>query len=271
MPRFAPVRTVRRATAAAAAGLVLIAAPAHAEEGPVGGPRMAEAGLVLDLPLGVPTPPELKVACYVLANLNTGAVLAAKCPHTTGLPASTLKTLTALAITTRLPPTTVVEATSEDAAIEGSKVGLDPGLSYTVDELLAGLMLSSGNDAANALARANGGMAATTTAMNEVAATLGARDTKAVNDSGLDAPGQVTSAYDMALFGRAAIANPQVAGYTAMKTRSFPGKRIRGQAGGRSTFEITNHNKLLFNYVGALGVKTGYTVAAKHTLIAAVR
>src|SRR5690606_39526019 len=91
------------------------------------------------------------------ADLDTGAVLAAQAPHARHRPASTLKVLTALTAIRSLNPDQVVQGTAEDQAIEGSKAGIGPGGQYTVRQLLAGLLLNSGNDTAQALARAMGG------------------------------------------------------------------------------------------------------------------
>ncbi|WP_168583360.1 D-alanyl-D-alanine carboxypeptidase family protein [Gephyromycinifex aptenodytis] len=260
----------------ASALVLLTAAPVTAATpgpgSPVGGPKLSGVELVTDLPADVPPPPPIAAGAYLLADLDTGAVLVAKAPHLQSKPASTLKTLTALTLVPTLPPTKVVRATPEDAAIDGTKVGLDPGAGYTVEQLFQGLLMSSGNDAAQALARAGGGMPRVAQSMTQVAHDLGALDTQARNTSGLDAPGQLTSSYDLALIGRAALRDPQIANYVSTRSVTFPGKRVRGpNPGKRPTFEIGNHNRLLFNYEGAIGVKNGYTQAARHTYIGAAR
>jgi D-alanyl-D-alanine carboxypeptidase (penicillin-binding protein 5/6) len=96
---------------------------------------------------------------------------------------------------------------------------------------------------------------------------LGAFDTVVRNPSGLDAPGQLSSAYDLALVARAAMALPELRAVVATKHAQFPGKKLPGKA--RKSYQISNHNTLLFNYDGTLGVKNGYTVAARWTAIAA--
>ena len=88
-------------------------------------------------------------------------MLAARAPHARERPASTLKILTSLVVADRLSPDTVVEGTAPDLRVDGSKAGIGPGGHYTVRQLMAALLLSSGNDAAEALARALGGDAAT--------------------------------------------------------------------------------------------------------------
>lgn len=238
-------------------------------EDPIGGSRMGETGIVLDLPPGVPAPPAFPAGCYLVADLDSGAVILAKCPHTKGLPASTIKALTALALVDELSPSDVVVATAEDVNQEGSKVGLNVGSGYTVEQLLYGMLLTSGNDAAWALARHLGGTEAID-AMNRTADHLGAHDTHAANPSGLDAPDQVTSVYDLALIGRAVLRNERLAGYVKTERVSFPRQRVPG-GGARGSYEISNHNRMLYNYPGTIGVKNGYTVAAKRTYIGAVR
>ena len=163
------------------------------------------------------------VASYVLADLDTGAVLAARAPHERQRPASTLKVLTSLVVLARLDPDTVVDGTAEDLRVDGSKVGIGPGGHYTVRQLLQGLLLNSGNDAADALARALGGDAAAVAAMSETARGLGALDTRPATLSGLDGPGMATSAYDLALLFRVAMRDPLFAATTATRTVPFPG------------------------------------------------
>lgn len=238
---------------------------------PVGGGLLGQPGLLVDAAAGTPPPPVLPTPSFLLADLDTGDVLLAQCPHARGLPASTIKALTAITVRPRLALDQVVVATQEDAAVEGTKVGLVPGQSYTVEQLLAALLMSSGNDAATALARANGGMLPTTTQMTEKAHQLGAYDTAAANTSGLDAPGQTTSAYDLALIGRQLLRDDVLSQQVRTSRRSFPGQRIRGKKGARAQYELANHNALLANVAGTIGVKNGYTDAARHTLIAAQR
>jgi D-alanyl-D-alanine carboxypeptidase (penicillin-binding protein 5/6) len=226
-------------------------------------------GLVTDLPAGVPAPPTLRDVAWVLADLDTGDVIAAKAAHARLLPASTLKTLTALTLVPKVPPATVVVATPADTNADGTRVGVVAGLPYTAGTLFEGLLMSSGNDAAYALAQAAGGREATLAAMNEEAAYLGAYDTVAKDPSGLDAAGQTSSAYDLALIGRAALQLKDFRTYVTTKQADFPGKLVRGTTR-RATFKINNHNKLLYNYPGTIGVKNGYTEAAHHTFISAV-
>jgi D-alanyl-D-alanine carboxypeptidase (penicillin-binding protein 5/6) len=122
--------------------------------------------------------------------------------------------------------------------------------------------MHSGNDAAHALAMQLGGMDATLKKINDLAGKLGGRDTRVATPSGLDGPGMSTSAYDIGLFYRYAWQNPTFAEIVSTKTFDFPG---RGDAG----YPIENDNKLLNNYPGAMGGKTGYTDDAGQTFVGA--
>jgi D-alanyl-D-alanine carboxypeptidase (penicillin-binding protein 5/6) len=227
---------------------------------PVGGPQMGECGDV-----GTAGAPAVNAAGWVLADLDTGIVLAAKAPHARHRPASTLKVLTALVALRRLDPNAVVEGTASDQAIDGSKAGIGAGGRYTVRQLLAGLLLNSGNDTAEALARALGGDAATVAAMTETAQDLGALDTHPATPSGLDGPGMSSSAYDLALLFRVAMREPLFAETIATRSVDFPGY------GTHPGFVLYNSSKLLARYPDAIGGKTGYTVAARHTLVGAAQ
>ena len=143
-----------------------------------------------------------------------------------------------------------------------------PDATYTVHELFQALFLVSGNDAASALANAAGGRAKTVAAMNTTAKGLGALDTTARNPSGLDAPGQYTSAYDLAVVARAAMQRPEFRDYVTTVKAQFPGKMPKpGHV--RKTFEIFTQDRLLLNYHGAIGVKTGWTTKARGTFVGA--
>ena len=176
-------------------------------------------------------------------------------------PASTLKTLTAFTLLPQLNLDSVYTVTPADANAVGSRVGLIPGKSYTIRDLFYGLFLPSGNDAAEALARANGSVSATVRQMNGVADRIQAGDTIAKNTSGFDAPGQVSSAYDLALVARAGL--PLFLPFTTTKSYDFPGRKNR-------TFTIYNQNRLLTGgFKGAIGVKMGFTTNAGRTFVGA--
>jgi len=162
-----------------------------------------------------------------------------------------------------LDPDTVVDGAAEDVVIDGSKAGIGPGGHYTVRELLDGLLLNSGNDAAQALARALGGDKAAVRDMSEMAHQLGALDTRPVTPSGLDGPGMASSAYDLALLFRVAMRDQLFAETIRSESVPFPGY------GNMPGFELTNSNKLMQHYKGAIGGKAGFTDAARHTLVGA--
>jgi D-alanyl-D-alanine carboxypeptidase (penicillin-binding protein 5/6) len=230
------------------------------------------------LPAGArPLPGKLTASSWVVADLDTGAVLG-QCGATDPRPpASTLKLLTAVTVLPRVDLRHTVTVTREDLDFEAgsSAVGLVAGGTYTVETLVLGLLLVSGNDAANVLARVaggDGGRPATIRAMNATAAALGARDTTAVNPHGLDAPGQHSSARDLAIFARAAFARADFRRLVATATAQVPAQQVTlpdGQPKTYPSFQVQNDNLLLRTYRGALGGKTGFTDEARHTYVGA--
>jgi serine-type D-Ala-D-Ala carboxypeptidase (penicillin-binding protein 5/6) len=228
--------------------------------------RLDRAGVVTDLPRDVPAPPAPQSTGWLLADLDSGNVIAAQGAHTRLAPASTLKVLTALALTTGVDPDTVYTARDSDAAIDGSKVGLVPGSRYTVNDLLHGLMLGSGNDCAEGLAAVYGGDRKAVEQMNAIAKDLGAKDTRAQTPSGLDAPGQFSTVYDLALISRAALDDAKVGKVMATQNYRFPAEG-RALGAGRKRFAIQNHNRLLGFFPGATGGKTGFTQAARQAFV----
>lgn len=237
----------------------------------VGGPGLAPMDTVLlDAPAGVPAPPVVADVAWLVADADTGEVLAARNPHAPLLPASTLKALTAIHLLPRLDPAAVLTATSIESDAEGTRVGMVAGQTYTAAQLFEALVMSSANDAAYGLSTLNGGIPTTVTELNALADELGAHDTVVVDPSGLDAPGQQSSAYDLALIGRAALANPDYVRLATTRTSTFPGRWVRGGLT-RPTYAIGNHNRLLWNYPGTVGVKNGFTKAAHRTFIGAAR
>lgn len=238
--------------------------PALAGPGTVGGSGLDTSGIAVSEASGAPEPPEVSASSYLVADLDSGAVLAAKDPHGRYRPASTIKALTALALIPELEPDEKVEPERSDAAVEGSKVGVVPGHTYRVGDLFQGLLLASGNDAALTLARAAGGLEETLTRMNATARELRALDTVAKTPHGLDRPGQRSSAYDLALIGRAGLRMPRFREYVTTERAKFPAPK-------GDDFQISNHNDLLMEYEGCIGVKTGYTTRAGATYIGAAK
>lgn len=268
---------LRLAACVIAAGAVLVptaaqAAPARAV-GPIGplavGARSALGGDVLagtgtqrSQTPGVPPLPAMSATSFLVADVTNGTVLAARDAHGRYAPASTLKTLTAITLIPVLPATNLIRPTFDDVNIEGSKVGLVRTMSYPVKQLFTALLTVSGNDAACTLATGVGGVATATGLMNTEARRLHALDTNAVNTSGLDAKGQYTSAYDLALIAREGLTMPDFRAYAATR------KAFISAPGGK-TIEIYTHNKLLGRYPGALGIKNGYTNAARTSFVGA--
>jgi D-alanyl-D-alanine carboxypeptidase (penicillin-binding protein 5/6) len=228
----------------------------------VGGDELATRGLVV-ADGAPPLPRKLAATGWLVADAGTGDVLAARDPHGRYYPASTLKLLTLLALGPRLDPDDVVVGTVEDESVEGSRVGLVTGGRYRVSLLFQALVLQSGNDAANALARTFGGTDETVRAMGEVAVDLGAFDTVVGTPSGLDVAGQSSSPYDLALFMRAVLDDPGLADLLTTRTARMP--PVKGRFPG---YQIQNQNPLLDD-PGNLGGKTGFTDAARHTFVTA--
>jgi D-alanyl-D-alanine carboxypeptidase (penicillin-binding protein 5/6) len=231
----------------------------------VGGEDLDTRGIVVAD--RAPAPPEgLTASAWLVADAGSGEVLAARDPHGRYYPASTLKTLTLLTLVPRLDPALVVPATAEDENVEGSRVGIVQGGEYPVSLLFQALVLQSGNDAANALARTAGGVEVTVEAMNETAQALGAYDTVVGTPSGLDVAGQSSSPYDLALIFRALIEDPVAAAILTTPTAQMPPVTDRSPG-----YQIQNQNPLLTTYPGNLGGKTGFTDAARHTFVTAAQ
>jgi serine-type D-Ala-D-Ala carboxypeptidase (penicillin-binding protein 5/6) len=257
----------RFAAPLASALLALLAAPAAAAAGSdaVGGPLLGARGVSVERLPGAPElPGRLTASSWLVADADTGEVLAARGAHVPHLPASTLKILTAVTLLPRLDPATMVRASHDDAAVDGSKVGLVPGMRYSVDTLFASMLVVSANDAADALAEAAGGTSTTVAAMNATARRLQAYDTRARTPSGLDATSETTSAYDLALIARAGFAMPAFRHYLQIVSDRVPAPHHRH-------YQIYTHNRLLTSYRGMIGGKNGYTVAASATFVGAAR
>jgi D-alanyl-D-alanine carboxypeptidase (penicillin-binding protein 5/6) len=229
-------------------------------------------------PVGArPLPAGLTAAAWVVADLDSGAVLAECRPRERHAPASTLKLLTALTVLPRVDLRQSVTVLPQDLDFElgSSAVGLVAGGTYPVETLVLGLLLVSGNDAANVLARiagGPGGVPATLAAMNARATQLGALNTHAATPHGLDARGQVSSAHDLAVIARACFDRADFRRLAATRTAQIPPQVVRLPGGATKTYpgyQIQNDNRLLDDYPGALGGKTGFTDLARHTFVGA--
>ena len=241
---------------AATLALAFGGSPAAADDRPALGPGTTVAVGAPALQTG------LNGVYFHVADLDSGDILAAKDAHHPLLPASTLKVLTALALLPRVPKYSTVTPTFDDVNIEGSRVGIIENHQYPAYQIFRAMLMVSGNDAANALASAAGGQAETARLMNEEARRIGALSTHAVNPSGLDAAEQKTTAYDLAIIGRAAMQIPDFRIYVSTKRSTINGKDGH-------PLRVSSHNKVLWNYDGAIGIKNGYTVKAGATFVAA--
>jgi D-alanyl-D-alanine carboxypeptidase (penicillin-binding protein 5/6) len=224
----------------------------------VASPAAAQPGIE---PAGAVALPDGPAQAWLLADLDTGAILASRNPNEPHAPASTIKPLLAMVVLDHLRPDNFARANSSHTEVECSCVGLKPGQPYTVRQLLEALLMVSGNDAANMLADMLGGQGVAVPAMNRKAAAVGARSTRASSPSGLDGPGweSTTTPHDLAVIYRAALTYPLIAQIMQGQSAQFPGKTI------------TNQNELLTRYPGAIAGKTGFTNLARHTYVAAAQ
>ncbi|MFP3986423.1 serine hydrolase [Streptomyces sp. E11-3] len=281
------VRSTARAavvgTVSLAVGTLLLvpvspAAASHAEPRPprpmsADSPLLDRGGTQVRLRQEAPAlPGSVSALSWLVADADTGEVLAARDAHRRLPPASTLKALFAVTVLPNLPgglSHKVAEAELAEVGDGSSLVGVIAGRTYRAADLWRGVFLSSGNDAVHVLAEMNGGWQRTAEQMEAKARALGARDTRVVSPDGYDAPGQVSSAYDLAVFGRAGLRDPEFARYSGTAVAQFPGDGW--------SYAIQNTNRLLTGadgvgvYPGIIGVKNGYTSKAGHTLIAAAR
>lgn len=238
--------------------------------------RAAALGLSLCLvgalcPVAQAAGPEVSAQSAVVLTADTGTVLFEKDGHTPRPVASTTKIMTALlaleAAQEQGDP--LVDITQEMVAVEGSSMGLQAGDSISLTGLAAGMLLASGNDAANAAALyLDGSLESFAARMNQRAAALGMEDTHFVTPSGLDGEdaqglSHLSTAYDMALLARAALEDQafrQLCSSPSLAVEfAEPVKRVT----------YTNHNKLLAQYQGCVGVKTGFTKEAGRCLVSA--
>lgn len=243
-------------------------APLPVPAKPLGGDALSGCGIIT-APGTPPVPGDVSSEAWLIADLDNGDIIAARDPHGRHRPASIIKVLVAMQALRELPINRQVIGTTDDAAAEGTRVGVDQGGKYTVNDLLHGLLMHSGNDAAHALAAQLGGMDTALQKINDLASKLGGRDTRAATPSGLDGPGMSTSAYDLGLFYRYAWQNAVFANVVATKTFDFPGHPNRDGGEDSPGYELENDNQLLYNYPGALGGKTGFTDDAGQTFVGA--
>ena len=262
-------------------------APPPVLDTPRGGEALDSCDVVAPADFDVPR--DITASAWMVTDIDTGEIIAAKDPHGRYRPASVIKTLLASVALDELDGDEIISVTDEDLeGAEGSLVGVGPGGMYSINRLVSGLLMSSGNDAAVVLAHQMGGIDATLEAMNAHAADLGTTSTHVATVNGLDSPGMMTTAYDMSLIWADAMTRPEFAGIVATQMTGFPGYPAGEGAGapdphnpppytGPTTradgemvnpgFVLANDNQLLYNYEGALGGKTGFTDDARHTFI----
>ena len=199
---------------------------------------------------------DISARSAIVMDADSGRVLYEKNPDARSLIASTTKIMTALVVCEQCNVLDRVEIMPEAVGIEGSSMYLQPGEVLTVQELLYGLMLHSGNDAAVALAIYCGGTVEGFVArMNDRARSMGLENTHFENPNGLDGAHHYSTARDLATLTVEAMKNPVFAKTVSTKSVKV-GQRY-----------LTNHNKLLWRLDGAEGVKTGYTKAAGRILV----
>lgn len=208
--------------------------------------------------------PDVAARSAVLMAADTGEVLFAQNEHERLAVASTTKIMTALLTVEQATPDRMVTAVPEAVCVEGTAMGLRPGDQVSLRDLVVGMLLASGNDAANTAALAvAGSIPAFAALMNQKAAQLGMTNTHFVTPSGLDDSEHYSTAYDMALLGCYALKNPLFAQICSARTATVHF--------GNESFVRTyrNHNRLLQTLPGAVGVKTGFTKKSGRCLVSA--
>ena len=221
-------------------------------------------GLVFSLHAQGASPGSLSAKASILMVAGTREVLYAEEEHTRLSMASTTKIMTALLALEAGDLGREITVTEEMVRVEGTSIGLLPGDTITLRTLVYGMLLASGNDAANVTAYAVcGGIAPFVERMNEKAQALGMQDTHFATVSGLDADDHYSTAYDMALLTAYALENPA---FRAICSQTSARVEYGNPPYART---LRNHNRLLESYPGAFGVKTGYTKKSGRCLVSA--
>jgi D-alanyl-D-alanine carboxypeptidase len=225
------------------------------------------AGLVAE-PASAAAPPKVQSRHAVLIDAGSGAVLWQRAAHQPTLVASTTKILTALVAQETWPPQAVLTVPEAAERVDGTRLGYQAGMRLRRRDLIGSLLQVSANDAAETLAAnyPRGGRAGFIRAMQARADALGCSDSTWRDPSGLDAPGHRVSAADLAIVGRALLGVPELAAVVAQRELRYPWPSGRIQV-------VVNHNRFVSegDDPGALGIKTGFTDAALHTIVAAQR
>ncbi|MFD8147565.1 D-alanyl-D-alanine carboxypeptidase family protein [Streptomyces sp. NPDC059708] len=245
----------------------------------VGGARLGQPGTQVNLLPGAPAlPANLTGRSWIVADAETGEVLAAHNAHWRLPPASTMKMLFADTVLPALPKDQVHHVTGQDMDGVGpgsSLVGVKEDHDYSVHDLWLGVFLRSGNDAVHVLSAMNGGVEKTVKDMQAHAEELQALDTHVISPDGYDAPEQVSSAYDLTLIARSGLQKQDFREYCGTAQAKFPGVQEAGKP--REFFEIQNTNRLMTGaggiapYKGIAGVKNGNTTMAGSTFTGAAQ
>jgi D-alanyl-D-alanine carboxypeptidase (penicillin-binding protein 5/6) len=222
-------------------------------------------GVLLQIDYGyAATVPDLHASAAILIEAASGKVLYTKNSRAIMAPASTTKIMTAILALEHVSLDKTVRIYPTAAAREGSSMDLVNREQKTMRELLYGLMLVSGNDAATAISEAVSGSEANfVRLMNQKAKLLGMKNTHFLNASGLPDIGHYSTAYDLAILTRYALKNGNFAKIVSTKVKKIPGAKPG------TSRTLINHNKLLWQYQNTIGVKTGYTRTAGGCLVSA--
>lgn len=207
---------------------------------------------------------DVSAKAAVLMCANTGEVLFSKNANTKLSMASTTKIMTSILALESLTPELNITISEEMLKVEGTSMGLLPGDSVTLRNLVYGMLLQSGNDAANVTAYVLGGSPeGFAVMMNEKAREIGMKNTNFVTPSGLDADEHYSTAYDMALLAQYAIKNPEFVSVCSKVS-------VRVSYGNPPYLRtLSNHNRLLYEYEGCFGIKTGFTKKSGRCLVSA--
>lgn len=216
--------------------------------------------------MGWAAPPDTAARGAVVMDVASGRVLYQKNPHERMPMASTTKIMTAILAIEKGNLQDMITVSHRAYGVEGSSIYLGRGEKITLENLLYGLMLRSGNDAAVAIAEHIGGSVDKfAEMMNEKAMEIGARNTHFVNPNGLHHKDHYTTAYDLALISAYAMKNPDFRTIVATKYKRIPWE------GHEWDRVMQNKNRILWEYEGGNGIKTGYTKAANRCLAAAAQ
>ena len=226
------------------------------------GPTFTPPTIVADIP--PPEFPEITAAAWLLFDADTGVTIAEHNAHEARPMASVTKIMTSLVVVENAALDETVRVSARAEAVGEAEIGLFVGELWTVADLLAAVMIRSGNDAAMALAEHVGGtVEGFADMMNAKAETLGLEDSHFVNPHGLDAPEHYTTATDLRIMAQEAMRHPYLA--RMMRTTEVA---LKPNPKGVARVARTT-NRLLGVYPGVIGVKTGFTSKAGRVLVSA--